>query len=190
MPLVYISIPYIIFWCVYPESIDLGEDIIATCIRLAVMFFGGIFISLLSALGEEIGWRGFMFSSLLERVGLHRTILFTSAFWCIWHLPVLIGGSYMEGTPMWYKIPAFVLRIFASGAIAGLLAYKSKSMWPAAFFHAAHNNFDQAVFGSITVSDKKMYFVSETGIFTIICAWLVAVVLYGIIIRSKENNRS
>lgn len=51
-------------------------------------------------------------------------------------------------------------------------------MFPAAFVHAAHNNLDQAVFGLITRGENMMYFVSETGIFTIIAAWIVAALLY------------
>lgn len=47
----------------------------------------------------------------------------------------------------------------------------SKSIWPAVFLHAAHNNYDQAVFGVITRGDDMMYYVSETGFLTIICAW-------------------
>lgn len=56
-----------------------------------------------------------------------------------------------------------ILILIPVGVIVGLLSIQSGSMWPAAFLHAAHNNYDQAVFGIITVSDSKMYFVSETG---------------------------
>ncbi|MBO7362292.1 MAG: hypothetical protein J6U41_02735, partial [Lachnospiraceae bacterium] len=61
----------------------------------------------------------------------------------------------------------------------------SKSIWPAAFLHAAHNNFDQAVFDVITRGDDKKYFVSETGVFTIVCAWIIAIVL---IVLLKKNT--
>ena len=47
---------------------------------------------------------------------------------------------------------------------------KTKSIWPAIFLHAAHNTFDQLIFGTVTVANNKMFFVSETGIFTIIFA--------------------
>jgi hypothetical protein len=57
----------------------------------------------------------------------------------------------------------------------------SKSVWPAAFLHAAHNNYDQAVFGVITKGDDMMYYVSETGFLTIICAWVIAIIMIVII---------
>ncbi len=60
----------------------------------------------------------------------------------------------------------------------GIITIKTKSIWPAIFLHAAHNTFDQLIFGTVTVANNKMFFVSETGIFTIIFAWIVAVFLY------------
>ena len=73
---------------------------------------------------------------------------------------------------------AAALCIFPVGVMAGILALQSGSMWPAAFLHAAHNNYDQAVFGVITAGADRMYFVSETGILTIVCTWVLAIVLY------------
>lgn len=49
----------------------------------------------------------------------------------------------------------------------------------------AHNNYDQAVFGLITAGGHRMYFVSETGVLTILCAWALAAVLY---IRARKQH--
>ncbi len=174
-PILYIGIPYVIFWIIFPDSLDMDGTLV---IKLLVMSVLGIFIGLLTALGEEIGWRGYFVPALLERLGLNKALLFTSLFWGAWHLPILLSGLYMPGTPVWYKVPAFLLLIVPVGMIAGLLSVKTKSVWPAAFLHAAHNTFDQTIFGPLTVADNKMYFVSETGVLTIICAWILAVVLY------------
>ena len=105
-----------------------------------------------------------------------------------WHLPILTFGDYMEGAPVWYKVPAFILCIVPVGIMTGYLTYKSKSVWPAAFLHAAHNNFDQAVFGVITRGEDKMYFVSETGCLTILCAWIMAVIIL-IMIRKDADQK-
>lgn len=59
-------------------------------------------------------------------------------------------------------------------------------MWPAAFLHAAHNNYDQAVFGLITRGDNRMFFVSETGMLTSLCAWALAAILY---VRGKKGTK-
>ena len=181
LPLIYLLVPYIIFWLLYPESLR-ADGISAMGLIIATVI--GIFLSLISALGEEIGWRGFMVPALYERLGLEKTLAVSSLFWCVWHLPLLIFGDYMQGTPLWYQLPAFILCIFPVGVMAGLLAIKTGSVWPAAFLHAAHNNYDQTVLGVITVADNKMLFVSETGIFTIVCAWALAVLMY---LREKKR---
>lgn len=84
----------------------------------------------------------------------------------------------MPGTPIWYKVPAFLLMILPVGMIYGTVAIKTRSIWPVAVLHAAHNTFDQTIFGPLTIADNKMFFVSEAGIFTILCAWVLAIMLY------------
>lgn len=185
LPLVYLLVPYMVYWVLYPENFAYHGVAFGLILKdLLPVLVIGILTSLMSALGEEIGWRGFMVPSLYERLGLNKTLLISSLFWCCWHLPLLIGGGYMPGTPLWYQLPAFVLCIFPVGVMAGLLTLESGSMWPAAFLHAAHNNYDQAVFGIITRGDNRMFFVSETGVLTILCAWALAAVLY---IRAKKR---
>ena len=179
LPLVYLLVPYMVYWRLYPENFAYhGDPLVLVLKDILPVLVIGILISLMSALGEEIGWRGFMVPALHERLGLNKTLLISSLFWCCWHLPLLIGGGYMAGTLLWYQLPAFVLCIFPVGVMAGLLTLESGSVWPAAFLHAAHNNYDQSVFQVITADANRMYFVSETGVLTILCAWALAAILY------------
>lgn len=178
-PLVYLLVPYMVYWTLHPENyayhgVPLGL-VLSDCLPVLVL---GTLFSLLSALGEEIGWRGFLVPALYEHLGLNKMLLLSGLFWCCWHLPLLVAGGYMDGTPLWYQLPAFVLCILPVGILAGLLAVRSNSLWPAAFLHAAHNNFDQGVFGLLTRGADKMYYVSETGVLTILCAWALAAAYY------------
>ena len=184
IPALYIGIPYIIFWIISPNSLDMSK---AHIIQLIMMSILGIFIGLITAIGEEIGWRGFLVPAMLERVGIKKALLYTSLFWGIWHLPILISGLYMPGTPVWYAVPTFLLMIIPVGMIYGMITIKTKSIWPATFLHASHNTFDQMIFGTITVANNKMFYVSETGILTILCAWIVAIFLYKKIYLSDDE---
>lgn len=179
LPLIYLLIPYISYWLLFPANFAYsGVALWRILIDTVPVLLIGIPVSMVSALGEELGWRGFMLPALYERLGLNKTLVISSLFWCLWHFPLLIGGSYMSGTPLWYQLPAFALCIFPVGVMAGLLTLKSGSVWPAAFLHAAHNNYDQAVFDLLTSGISKMYFVSETGAFTILCVWVLAILMY------------
>lgn len=177
-PLIYLLLPYIFYWITHPANFAYNGIALPVILKdLLPSAVIGIFVNLITAAGEEIGWRGFMFPSLLQRIGLRKTLFASGFIWAFWHVPVLIAGDYMTGAPLWFRIPAFILCIVPVGIISGVLAYKSKSMWPSAFLHAAHNNFDQGVFGLITGGEDKMYYVSETGLVTILCAWVIAIVL-------------
>lgn len=186
-PFIYLLVPYIVYWTTHPSNFAYnGVSPVVIVKDLAAPLFMGIFVNLVSAVGEEIGWRGFMFPSLLQRIGLRKTLFASGFVWALWHVPVLVAGDYMTGAPVWYKIPAFILCIVPVGIISGVLAYKSKSIWPSTFLHAAHNNFDQGVFGLITGGDDKMFYVSETGLVTVFCAWVIAIVLL-IKVTEKEE---
>ena len=188
LPLVYLLIPYMIYWRMHPENFAYAGTplllILKDCLPAGII---GIFAGLLTATGEEIGWRGFLVPALREKFGVIMTLLITGLFWCLWHFPLLIWGGYMEGGSLLYSLIAFVLCIFPVGIICGLLAIRSGSVWPCAFLHAAHNNYDQAIFDLITKGEDKMYFVSETGILTITCAWIIAIIMYISFQKKKEN---
>ena len=189
IPFIYIFIPYRIYWTMHPENFGYSGVAFSVVLKdLAVYTVVYVLISLVTALGEEIGWRGFMLPAFMQRLGDKGALAAVSIFWCLWHFPLLIFGDYMEGTPLWYQLVAFVLCVFPIGIIAGILAIQSKSVWPAAFLHAGHNAYDQAVFGVITKGDDRMFFVSETGVFTIACAWIIAAIMFVIYIKSKKKK--
>ena len=173
LPLVYIGIPYVIYWITNPGTLQFKMSI-----NFWVMVILGVPISMITALGEEIGWRGFLVPRLLTQVGLEKALIISSAIWALWHYPILLSGLYMAGTPLWYQILMFTIIVGAAGVIIGILTLQSKSVWPAAVYHAAHNCFDQALFGTYTVGDNKMYFVSETGILTAVIIVALAIWMY------------
>ena len=188
-PLFYLLIPYLIYWQLYPECFVYHGVPVPTVLKdFALPLTVGTVLSLLTALGEELGWRGFLLPALYEQFGLRGALWISSLIWIAWHLPLLIGGDYMSGTPIGYRIPAFVLCVLPIGFLTGLLALESNSVWPGAWLHAAHNNYDQAVFGFVTAGAIKPFFVSETGILTIVCAWALAIVVLARVRRQAARG--
>lgn len=173
IPLIFTAGSYFIYWKMRPQSL-LVEDME----ELELFLLIGLPISLLSAIGEEIGWRGFMLPAFLERMGLCKALLLSSTIWGIWHLPLLMSGLYMAETPLWFRVPMFMLMIIPAGMIMGILTYKSESVWPAAFFHASQNHFNQSIFEPITFGDDRMFFISETGIYTVIILWIIVLIMF------------
>ncbi|RDU25208.1 CPBP family intramembrane glutamic endopeptidase [Anaerosacchariphilus polymeriproducens] len=182
-PIVYLGIPYIIFWIVYPNTLQF--QMTPEFILFLVL---GIPISLTTALGEEIGWRGFMVPKMFKAWGLNKMLIISSLIWGIWHLPIILAGLYLPGTPIIFKVPMFLVNIGSVSVIIAILTLRSKSVWPAALLHAAHNAYDQLMFGHYTVSDIKMYYVSETGILTSVLTVGIAVYMYLSYVKSFKNK--
>jgi membrane protease YdiL (CAAX protease family) len=140
----------------------------------------GVLISLLSALGEEIGWRGVFVPELAKNFSFAKTALISGVVWALWHFPLIFFSNYnMPGIPRWYAgIMFFILVVGISFAFAWL-RLKSGSLWTAALLHASHNLFIQSIFTPLTSSTAITPFViDEFGVGLAICAVIIAVFLW------------
>jgi len=173
IPLVYLGIPYLLLCFFFPAKLAY-----APTRRLLVVLAIGIPLSMLTALGEEIGWRGFMLPRLVSIHGIRRALFASSLIWYCWHLPILLADVYLPGLPILFKAVMFLINIGSVGIIIGIITLRSGSVWPAAVLHAAHNAYDQLMFGPYTVGDSKLYFISESGILTSVLTVSIAVILY------------
>lgn len=109
----------------------------------------GLVINTFVALGEEIGWRGFMYPQLKERFGHNKGWLLGGLIWGAWHWPliILIGYEYGEaagnmagyaGAPV-TGILVFCVFTITLGIMHDWLYEKSDSIWVPALFHGAIN---------------------------------------------------
>jgi uncharacterized protein len=53
----------------------------------------GLSLNAIGGLGEEIGWRGFLFEELAP-LGFWKCSIITGALWALWHVPLLFEGGY------------------------------------------------------------------------------------------------
>lgn len=89
--------------------------------------------------GEEVGWRGFLQTPLIERFGSVGGIVLLGLIWGIWHAPIALRGHNLN-SHFWAE--AFVLYPFMCVCYSFPLAYltvQSGSIWPALVFHATNN---------------------------------------------------
>src|SRR5919202_1534230 len=73
----------------------------------------GLLQACLPALGEEIGWRGFLVPELAKTTTFSKTALISGVVWAVWHYPEIIFGDYNGGTPIWYSVFCFTLSVIA-----------------------------------------------------------------------------
>jgi membrane protease YdiL (CAAX protease family) len=116
------------------------------------------------ALGEEIGWRGFLVPELAKVLGFAGVGMVSGLMWALWHFPAILFRDYHAGTPAWYALTCFTVMVVAQSFIAAWLTLRAQSLWPAAFLHGSHNMFVQLIFTPLTTdTGGTAYIIDEFG---------------------------
>lgn len=137
---------------------------LSTVVYLLLVGTFGLVESLATALGEEIGWRGFLVPELFKTVGFTGTALISGIVWAGWHYPILIWGDYNAGTPTWYGLTCFTVLVVAISFVFAWMRLKSGSLWVGALLHASHNLYVQDIFTPLTRNTgKTAWFIDEFG---------------------------
>ena len=125
------------------------------------------FIGILMGLGEEIGWRGFLFPELDTYLGRTKAVLIGGVIHGVWHFPVILLAGYEYGTdyigaPLLGMI-AFCIFTLTTGIISYWLYERSSSIWLPAISHGMVNatfnpymlrgaeHFERSVFGPVDI---------------------------------------
>lgn len=95
-------------------------------------------MNLLPALGEEVGWRGWLWPRL-QPMGQLPAILISGIVWGIWHAPlILLGYNYPLADGAWGVVSMCGMCVVVGAFFAWLRTF-SQSVWPAALAHAIFN---------------------------------------------------
>ena len=169
-PVILTAAGAVIYFLVFPKHFDLSGEYITLLGGAAVMeqmkaqgisYSNYILIGLISsitfaplvnmfaALGEEIGWRGFLYPQLEARFGRTKGWLLGGVIWGAWHWPLiwLIGYEYgaASGNPIGYAgFPVTGMMVFCVstaglGILHAWLYEKSGSIWIPSLLHGAIN---------------------------------------------------
>ena len=189
-PLVYASIAYAIVWALGFGGFgnpDFANSLVGMVhlggprwisVALGVLLIGvyGLIRSTASALGEEIGWRGFLVPELSKTTSFAATAFISGAIWSVWHYPLLIFGGYNAGTPTWYGLTCFTVMVIAISFVFAWVRLKSGSLWTGAILHGSHNLYVQAIFTPMTRNTgKTAWYIDEFGIVLPLVAIVFAV---------------
>ncbi len=154
----------------FPASLPVPIRFILSVLLSATL---GTLLGCLSAAGEEIGWRGYMLTRLID-ARVPRPILVSGIIWGSWHVPLILSGQYASGSHPYVSAMLFVVNIVAFAHLAAYVRLSSGSVWPAVLLHAAWNAIIQGPFDTSTVGTPLA--VGESGYLTTIVT-IVAVLL-------------
>jgi uncharacterized protein len=124
----------------------------------------GVCFNMIGALGEEIGWRGFLLPRLTQRFGFTVGCLISGSIWAVWHYPILLFADYNSKTDLRYALVCFTRLVIPMAFVMGWLRLRSGSLWPCALIHASHNLFVQSIFDRLTAPvGRALYVTTEFG---------------------------
>jgi membrane protease YdiL (CAAX protease family) len=102
--------------------------------HVARLLLVAVLLSLLGcipALGEEIGWRGFLWPLMRRRLTFLVSTAIMFVIWWIYHAVLIFAG--------WYGfiggIPAFTVGLLGFVLFVGVLTERSRSVWPSVLAH-------------------------------------------------------
>lgn len=101
------------------------------------------FINIFAAIGEEAGWRGFLYPELNKSMGRVKTWIAGGIIWSVFHFPAMLIGGYeygMEylGAP-WLGLLVFTLMCIFMGIMEEVVYDKTKCIWFPALLHGSIN---------------------------------------------------
>ena len=163
-PAVLTAIGAVLYFLVFPKHFDLsgsyltasaGEEALAQLkaqglsypLYVLITAFSSVtygpVINTVVALGEELGWRGFLYPQLKARFGRKTGWLLGGVIWGAWHWPLIWLTGYEYGTD-YFGFPVVGMLLFciitvAWGVLHDWLYEKSGSIWVPALFHGAIN---------------------------------------------------
>ncbi len=128
-----------------------------------------------TAAGEEIGWRGYMLTRLVD-AGVPKPILTSGVIWGLWHVPLILGGVYLVGPP---PLPAALLWMVTATAFSFVFArvrLETGSVWPAITLHSAWNAIIQTAFDPASHGAHAELWIGESGILVALTMIVSAIV--------------
>ena len=123
-----------------------------------LMMTVGMAPAITNALGEEIGWRGYLVPRLAGAYSFTATAMISGAVWAAWHYPMFLVTDYYRGGELWYSLACFTVLVLAASVIATWLRLKSGSIWPPVMLHAVNNLLVQDVMRPLSGSGRLSHY--------------------------------
>jgi uncharacterized protein len=132
--------------------------------------------SVRTAAGEEIGWRGYMLTRLID-AGVPKPILTSGVIWALWHVPLILGGVYLAGMPPLISTLLWMVVATSASVVFARFRLETGSIWPPITLHAAWNSIIQVAFDPASEGAGATLWVGESGIFVAITMVVAAVIV-------------
>jgi membrane protease YdiL (CAAX protease family) len=160
-------------------SLGISSPILLMLANIVVTGTAGVLLAAIFALGEEIGWRGFLVPELAITRSFTGVALISGVIWALFHFPfVFIFGGERAGTPIPYQLLVMTIQAIAISTIVAWIRLMSGSLWTAVIFHSVLNPFGQGLFTNLTTNTGiTPYIAGEQGL-ALAITWSIVAIMF------------
>lgn len=135
-------------------------------------------LTITRALGEEIGWRGFLVPRLYTLYGYTLCSIISGLIWVFWHYPLIFFSFYNADTGF-VGVVCFTLTMALQSFAYAWLRIAGATVWVAALLHGSHNFVIQTLFDRLTLeSDSSRLMLGEFGYGLVFTSAIVALIFW------------
>jgi membrane protease YdiL (CAAX protease family) len=133
-------------------------------VNLPILTIFGTF----TAMGEELGWRGYL-QPRLDAAGSRWSIAIVWLVQLVYHAPLMVGAGYVSGGGLLQGFALFAVLDLPVTFLFAWAAYRARSLWPAVFFHSFHNTISQWLFPKFFSGGDDELWLGEAGVLPVVC---------------------
>jgi membrane protease YdiL (CAAX protease family) len=116
-----------------------------------------------TAMGEEIGWRGYL-QPRLDAAGVGGSVVVVWLCQLAYHAPLMAGAGYADVGGLPRGLALFAVGDLPVSFLWAWGSYRARSLWPAVFFHSFHNTISQWLFPKFFAGGENELWLGEAGL--------------------------
>jgi membrane protease YdiL (CAAX protease family) len=158
------------------------------------------FLNMFLAIGEEAGWRGFLYPELNKRFGRIPTWLIGGFIWAVFHFPVMLIAGYeygkdYVGAPVLGLI-TFTVFCITLGALHEIIYDKTRCIWFPALLHGSINAaitlYRMVLDGSriVEINRLMVFGPGYNGLISMIPAVVFVIIVAAVVLKGDKKIRA
>jgi len=165
---------------------EIGSPFLRFAAVVVVSLVVGTIVGVVTAAGEEIGWRGYMLPRMVD-ARVPYPLVASGIVWALWHVPGIVSGQYAAGPYPWLSVALFLTFGVGISVFWGALRLRTGSIWGPVLGHSSWNAVIEGPFTSFSHGRQTGLWVGESGIIIALVVGLTTIVLMRMGLRDRRR---